>query len=71
LITSIARARFGSRRVLHLVEGRGHAGLLQPLVYETQELELLACEHRDLPQLRERFCFDDRSMKLWRLIDGD
>ena len=35
--------------ILHFVERRGHAGLGQPLVDETQELELLAGQHLSLP----------------------
>ena len=33
-------------RVLHLVEGGRHAGLLQPLIDETQKLKLFARQHR-------------------------
>ena len=36
-------------RVLHLVEGGRHAGLLQPLVDEAQKLELLAGQHLVFP----------------------
>jgi hypothetical protein len=32
--------------VLHLLEGRRHAVLFQPLIDEEKEFELLACEHR-------------------------
>ena len=35
--------------VFHLVERRGYAGFGQPLVDETQELELLAGQHLSLP----------------------
>src|ERR1700722_12723670 len=33
-------------RILHLVKGGRNAGLLQSLMDKTQELSLLACEHR-------------------------
>jgi hypothetical protein len=39
-------------RVLHLVEGRRHPGLLQALVDEAQQFELLAGQHRRVPRLR-------------------
>ena len=44
-------ARLGAQveGVLHFVEGGRHAGLGQPLVDETQKLELLAGQHRSLP----------------------
>ena len=48
-------AGFGAQieRVLHLVEGGRHAGFLQPLVDEAQQLELLAGQHRLVsPELR-------------------
>jgi hypothetical protein len=35
-------------RVLHLVEGGRHAGLLQALMDETQQLELFSGQHRYL-----------------------
>ena len=41
-------ARLGAqiKRVLHLVEGRWNSSLLQALMDKTQELSLLACQHR-------------------------
>ena len=41
-------ARLGAQieRVLHLVEGRWNSGLLESLMDKTQELSLLACQHR-------------------------
>src|SRR5262249_2996164 len=37
-------------RFLHLVEGRRHAGLLEPLVNEAEQLVLLACQHVPVPR---------------------
>ncbi len=41
-------AGFGAQieRVLHLVEGRRNAGFLEPLMDETQKLELFPRQHR-------------------------
>ena len=41
-------------RVLHLIEGRRHARLSQPLVDETQKLELLAGQHLGVSLARSR-----------------
>ena len=41
-------------RVLHLVEGRRHAGLLQPLMDKAQQLGLLASQHRRSPSQARR-----------------
>ncbi len=41
-----ARFRAQVERVLHLVEGGWNSGLLEALMDKTQELGLLACEHR-------------------------
>ena len=40
-----AGLRLEVERLLHLVEGGGHARLLQPLMDEHEKLFLLRCEH--------------------------
>ncbi len=51
-------SRLGAQvqRVLHLVEGRRHAGLLQPLVHEHEEFVLLARQHGEDPVPGESRC---------------
>ena len=38
------------QRILHFVEGRGDAGLLQPLMNEEEKFMLLARQHRSFPR---------------------
>jgi hypothetical protein len=44
---------FGTQieRLLHLVEGRRHAGLLQPLMNKAEQLVLLARQHSQFPPM--------------------
>jgi hypothetical protein len=60
-----ARLRLEIERVLHLVEGRGHAGVLHPLVDEVEKFMLFARQHGADPSrgLRgERFRKQSKNM---------